>query len=89
MDTDYLLTVDEVCGVLRVHKQTLYHWIRDGKIPSVSFCGLIRIEASALKAFLAEETANRKKKQSNKKTVSDVVDFVVAKSKKTRSLKKP
>lgn len=51
--TDELLTTEEVCARLKVHLNTLYHYIDTGQLKALRMGGLWRIKESDLDAFLS------------------------------------
>ncbi|MCD6360541.1 MAG: helix-turn-helix domain-containing protein [Armatimonadetes bacterium] len=54
-----LYRVSEVADILRVTKQTVYNWIRGGKIKAVRLpSGSLRIPESEVKRILSEITDN-------------------------------
>ena len=51
-DTMEMYTVKEVAKMLKVHEQTVFRWIRDGKIKSIKFENNHRITQEQLDRFL-------------------------------------
>jgi|TARA_Y100000296_G_C5114094_1_gene226770 excisionase family DNA binding protein len=49
---DKFLTPEEVAENLRVHYQTVYNWLRDGKLPAVKVGSQWRISESSFKSFI-------------------------------------
>ena len=47
-----LKTVKEVATELGVHQQTVYRWIKSGKLESIKIGGAVRIEEYALYQFI-------------------------------------
>jgi excisionase family DNA binding protein len=54
-DLPELLTVNEVAALLRVHKNTLYKWIREGSIESLMVGKTIRFRRDDIERLLAGE----------------------------------
>lgn len=54
---EQLFTVDEVSKQLKVTRQTVYNWITAGKLDVIRAGRSIRISASAIERFLAEQAA--------------------------------
>lgn len=50
-----LLTAEEVADLLHVERNTVYRWMREGKLPSVKIGRLCRIEEAALEALLSAQ----------------------------------
>lgn len=55
-----LLTVREAACYLRVRKDTLYKWLREGKIPHIKINRHIRVARTALDKFILEGTTRGK-----------------------------
>ena len=49
---DELLTVDQVAEKLCITRQTIWKYIRDGRLPATSFGKYYRIKKSDLAAFI-------------------------------------
>ena len=47
-----LYTVDEIAIKLKVHPQSVYRWIYDGKLESLKIEGIVRISSEALDKFI-------------------------------------
>ena len=58
MRQEELLTSQEVCERLKIHLNTLYRYIDEGKLKAIRMEGLWRIRESDLEAFLS--TANKR-----------------------------
>lgn len=56
-----LMTVSEVATLLRVRKETVYEWIKDGELASIHLDRVIRIDASDLADFINRHKTRRKK----------------------------
>lgn len=54
---DELLTTAEVADLLRVTRQTLTRWRKDGKLPAVKIGRLVRFKRSDVEALLTTEGA--------------------------------
>jgi excisionase family DNA binding protein len=52
----HVLTVKEVCDLLRVHPTTLYKLIRAGKIPSFRVGSDWRFQQDLIERWMAEES---------------------------------
>lgn len=50
-----LLTVKELAEVLRVHTQTIYEWMVNGKIPYIKLGRAVRFDPEAINQWLSEE----------------------------------
>lgn len=50
-----MYTVKEVAKMLKVHEQTVFRWIRDGKIESIKFETNHRITQEQLDRFLKQD----------------------------------
>jgi excisionase family DNA binding protein len=54
-----LYTIQEAADSLRVHRRTLLHWIRDGRVSAVRLTpGSVRITAAELERLIAGESTN-------------------------------
>ena len=54
---DNLLSVEEVSAELKVHRQTVYMWIKDGLLTSIRLGRkVIRVKRSDLEKFVLEHT---------------------------------
>lgn len=49
------LTVEEAAKRIRVHPQTIYVWLQDGKFPGTKINGVWRICKSDIDAFFEKE----------------------------------
>lgn len=47
-----LLTAQEVADILRVHRNTVYLWVRSGELPAVRYGKLIRIPQDSLEKWI-------------------------------------
>lgn len=54
-----LLTVEQVAKILHVQENTVYRWIRAGKLPSIKIGSLRRVDHEALDRFLSVDTEDR------------------------------
>lgn len=61
MQDDRLLTVAEVCELVRVHPQSVRRWIKEDGLPAIQFGGRTgyRIRLSDLEAFLAARATGK------------------------------
>jgi excisionase family DNA binding protein len=57
-DDREVLTVKEVCDLLRVHPATLYKLAREGKIPSFRIVSEWRFRKDAVLRWMAEKSAH-------------------------------
>jgi excisionase family DNA binding protein len=57
-DDREVLTVKEVCDLLRVHPTTLYKMARQGKIPSFRIVSEWRFRKDAILRWMAEKSAH-------------------------------
>ena len=61
---DEMLTMDEVCDRLKVHRNTLSAWIKAGKFPkSVSICGQKRWPSSSINSSVYEENPHLRERE--------------------------
>ena len=56
-----LMTVTEVSNVLRVRKETVYAWIKDGELASIRLDRVIRVDERDLDDFISRHKQRRKK----------------------------
>jgi excisionase family DNA binding protein len=61
-----LLTVKEVCDLLRVHPTTLYKMARQGKIPSFRIVSEWRFRKDAILQWMAEKSAHARAGESGR-----------------------
>jgi excisionase family DNA binding protein len=54
MSRQELLTIAEVCALLKVHERTVYRWLKGGRLRAFKAGKLWRIPAGALDAFLQD-----------------------------------
>lgn len=47
-----MLTVYQVAKELSVHPQSVYRWIRQGKLKALKIYGVVRIEEAELQRFI-------------------------------------
>ncbi len=52
MAPEGLLDVHDVAAILRVHKNSVYEWVKAGLLPSVSINARVRFERQAIKEFI-------------------------------------
>jgi len=52
-DTLELLTVSEVCAILRCHEKTLYQWVKRGSLIAIRIGSKLKFDPADLAAFLA------------------------------------
>jgi excisionase family DNA binding protein len=52
--TEYL-TVQEIAKMLKVHEQTVFRWIREGKLESVKIGSNLRITREQLDEFITKK----------------------------------
>lgn len=51
--TERMFTPNEVAGLLKITRRTIYAWIRDGRLAAVKIGTRVRVEASELERFVA------------------------------------
>jgi excisionase family DNA binding protein len=47
-----LLTVDELSGMLRISKSTIYRWVHYGFVPHVKLGGAVRFDEASVQSWL-------------------------------------
>lgn len=57
-----LMTVGEVAEYLKVRRETVYEWIKDGELASIHLDRLIRIDEKDLANFIRSHRKERLKK---------------------------
>lgn len=57
-----LMTVGEVAEYLKVRKETVYGWIKDGEIATIHLDRLIRIDEKDLADFIKSHRKERTRK---------------------------
>ena len=65
MADDDVLTVKEICDILRVHPSTLYKLIRQGKIPSFRIGSEWRFRKDVILRLMAESPRSLSKQKSH------------------------
>ena len=61
------LTIEEVARILRVHKHTVYDYIKQGKLVATKIGKFYRVERSDLERFIKEnQTTNQEVKKGRK-----------------------
>ena len=67
-----VFTLDEVAGILKVTKRTLYNYVKEGKLPAVKMGKYWRVTEDSLQAFLSTGTpivdSNRRKENQNRES---------------------
>ena len=53
---DEILTLKELCGLLRVHPATVYKLLKRGQIPSFRVGGNWRFQRDVIERWMAEQT---------------------------------
>jgi excisionase family DNA binding protein len=48
-----LLTVSEVCAILRCHEKTLYQWVKRGSLTAIRIGSKLKFDPADLATFLA------------------------------------
>ncbi len=61
METEALLTVQQVMERLQIADETVYRYIRQGKLKAIRVGGLWRVSEKALLEFLGQEVPTRGK----------------------------
>ncbi len=62
-DGDQLLTVEQVCDILRVSRSKVYAMIRRGELPCVHMGRALRLLSSDIRAFVLIRAREGKKKR--------------------------
>jgi excisionase family DNA binding protein len=47
-----LLTVSEVCAILRCHEKTLYQWVKKGSLAAIRVGSKLKFDPADLAAFI-------------------------------------
>jgi excisionase family DNA binding protein len=47
-----LLTVSEVCTILRCHEKTLYHWVKKGRLSAIRVGSRLKFDPADVAAFI-------------------------------------
>lgn len=55
------ITVKETCSLLKISRQTVYEWMRSGKLKAVKAGRLVRIRREDLESFLKEWRPGKKR----------------------------
>jgi len=58
MADDDILTLKEICDLLRVHPSTVYKLVREGRIPSFRICSEWRFRKDVILRWMAEKSLN-------------------------------
>jgi excisionase family DNA binding protein len=58
MSEDKILTIEEVSSYLKIPKQTLYFWARQGQIPAMKVGKHWRFKKSSIDAWIEEKEKN-------------------------------
>ncbi len=53
-----LLTIDDVAGLLKISKSTLYRWVNKREIPFVKLGGKLRFNEDEIKTFILQNSFN-------------------------------
>jgi excisionase family DNA binding protein len=53
VETNELLTLDEVAAYVRVHRNTVYRWVRTGQLPALQVGATWRVRRSDIDAMTA------------------------------------
>lgn len=53
-----LLTIDDVAGLLKISKSTLYRWVNKREIPFVKLGGKLRFNEDEIKTFVLQNSFN-------------------------------
>ena len=48
-----LLTVSEVCAILRCHEKTLYQWVKKGSLTAIRIGSKLKFDPADVAAFIA------------------------------------
>lgn len=85
MDTDELLSVDDIAGYLDVRPTTVYQWCREGRLPCLKLGKSWRIRRAALDEFL-RQGERRPTLVARLRAFLTVPDFVLAVAENTALL---
>lgn len=64
------ITVKETCSLLKISRQTVYEWMKSGKLKAVKAGRLVRIRREDLDSFLKEWRPGKKEKAAGTKSLS-------------------
>ncbi|MCX4275564.1 MAG: helix-turn-helix domain-containing protein [Candidatus Gastranaerophilales bacterium] len=53
-----LLTIDDVAGLLKISKSTLYRWVNKREIPFVKLGGKLRFNEDEIKTFVLQNSVS-------------------------------
>lgn len=53
-----LLTIDDVAGLLKISKSTLYRWVNKRDFPFVKLGGKLRFNEDEIKTFILQNSFN-------------------------------
>ena len=56
MEEERLLTVQDVANYLQLKNTTIYHWIKDGKIPAIKIGGVWRFRPDDIEEWIGSHT---------------------------------
>lgn len=61
---DEMLTMDDVCNRLQVHRNTLSGWLKSGKFPKpITVCGQKRWSSSSINSAIYEENPHLRERE--------------------------
>jgi len=55
-----LLTIDDVAGLLKISKSTLYRWVNKREIPFVKLGGKLRFNEDEIKTFVLQNSVKNR-----------------------------
>jgi excisionase family DNA binding protein len=54
-----LLTVSEVCSILRCHEKTLYQWVKRGSLTAIRIGSKLKFDPADVAAFLTSRRTHQ------------------------------
>ena len=54
-----LLTVSEVCAILRCHEKTLYQWVKRGSLTAIRIGSKLKFDPADVAAFLTSRRTHQ------------------------------
>lgn len=55
-DQEKIYTIDEVCAYFKVHRNTLYRWVKEGQLEAVKFGRALRFTQTAISKFVQSQS---------------------------------
>ena len=65
------ITIRETCSLLKISRQTVYEWMKSGKLKAVKAGRLVRIRREDLESFLKEWRPGKQERVSGTKSASN------------------